>query len=165
MTEITRDDLDMENEDTLRDKYLTFQIEHEEYGIEIRHVTEIIGIQRYTPVPNTPPYIRGVINLRGKVIPIMDVRLRFQMSLRDYDERTCVVVVRIQDTLVGLVVDTVSEVVSIASNDIQSAPTRNDPSHQFVQGLGKIGDNIKILLDVPKLLHEGELEQLAEMAS
>lgn len=151
--------------DTLRDKYLTFHLAGEDYGLEIRYVTEIIGVQKITPVPNTPHYLKGVINLRGKVIPIMDVRRRFHLPECEYDERTCVIVVRLSETLIGLVVDTVSEVVAIPSSDIQPPPGRTSHQNQFVQGLGKLGDGIKILLDVTKLLAEEELSIMGELAS
>lgn len=151
--------------DTLRDKYLTFHLAGEDYGLEIRYVTEIIGVQKITPVPNTPHYLKGVINLRGKVIPIMDVRRRFHLPECEYDERTCVIVVRLFETLIGLVVDTVSEVVAIPSSDIQPPPGRTSHQNQFVQGLGKLGDGIKILLDVTKLLAEEELSIMGELSA
>ena len=107
------DDFDLEddeNEDTQEGKYLSFRIGGEVYGIEIRHVTEIVGIQKITEVPDMPQYMKGVINLRGNVIPVVDVRLRFHMQPRDYDDRTCVIVVNINDASIGLVVDSVKEV-------------------------------------------------------
>ena len=100
-------------EDSQEGQFLTFTIAEQEYGIEIRHVTEIIGIQTITGLPDVPEFVKGVINLRGKVIPVIDVRLRFAMPERAYDERTCIVVVNINDASVGLVVDTVSEVLNI----------------------------------------------------
>ena len=111
----------VEDQDAQKDKYLTFQISSEEYAIAITYVTEIIGMLNITEVPQTPSYIKGVINLRGKVIPVMDVRLRFNMAARDYDERTCVVVVNLYESTVGLVVDTVSEVLDIPSENIDSS--------------------------------------------
>ncbi|HKL27331.1 MAG TPA: chemotaxis protein CheW, partial [Desulfuromonadales bacterium] len=98
------------DEDTQKGKYLTFHLGKEDFGIEIRHVTEIIGIQKITEVPDMPDFVRGVINLRGQVIPVMDVRTRFRMQHRDYDERTCIVVVNVAEKTVGLVVDKVNEV-------------------------------------------------------
>ena len=113
------------NEDTQKDKYLTFHLGSEDYGIEIRHVTEIIGIQKITVIPEMPDYIKGVINLRGKIIPVMDVRIRFRLPERAYDERTCVVVVNIRDAAIGLVVDTVSEVADIPESQIEPATGLN----------------------------------------
>ncbi len=147
-----------EYEDTQRGKYLTFHLAKEDYGIEIRHVTEIIGIQRITEVPDMPDFVKGVINLRGKVIPVMDVRSRFHLPAREYDERTCIVVVNIDDKAVGLVVDQVSEVADIPENQIEPPPAtgRGNASH-YIQGMGKIGEAVKILLDVRRLLGGEEL--------
>lgn len=153
-----------EDEDTQKDKFLTFHLGDEYYGIEIRHVTEIIGIQKITIIPEMPAYIKGVINLRGKIIPVMDVRLRFRLEARAYDERTCVVVVNINETSVGLVVDTVSEVSDIPEASIEPATGLNrGKENAFIKGIGKIGEDIKILLDVNKLLYE-EVEALKELA-
>ena len=162
MSERSDELMDFE-EDTLKDKYLTFHICKEDYGIEIRHVIEIIGIQDITEVPDTPNYIKGVINLRGKVIPIMDVRLRFGLESREYDERTCVIVVQLDDTNIGLVVDTVSEVATILESSIEPSPKRNSRGGNFIQGMGKIENQIKILLNVHKLLYDEEIEMLSEL--
>jgi purine-binding chemotaxis protein CheW len=148
----------LSEDDTQKDKYLTFHLGSEVYGIEIRNVTEIIGIQKITVIPEMPPYIKGVINLRGKIIPVMDVRMRFRIEPRAYDERTCVVVVDINDTSVGLVVDTVSEVADIPESQIESASGLSRGKYNaFIQGIGKIGDDIKIILDVNMLLYDGDL--------
>ncbi len=144
----------LEDEDTLKDKYLTFHIGNEDFGIEIRHVIEIIGIQKITEVPDSPPHVKGVINLRGKVVPITDVRLRFGMPEKEYDERTCVIVVNIDESSVGLVVDTVSDVATIPQEDIESGIGSRKEQETYIQGLGKIGDEIKILLDIQKFLFE-----------
>ena len=152
-----------EQEDTQEGKYLTFQIGKEEYGIEIRYVTEIIGIQKITDLPDTPDYVKGVINLRGKVIPVLDVRLRFGLVERDYDERTCIIVVNINGTSVGLIVDSVSEVLDIPSNDVELPPKVNKGGgSRYIQGLGKVGESVKILLNIHRLLFDEELEQIIE---
>lgn len=149
------------DEDTQKDKFLTFHLGTEDYGIEIRFVTEIIGIQKITVIPEMPDYIKGVINLRGKIIPVMDVRVRFRIEPRAYDERTCIIVVNIRDSAVGLVVDTVSEVVDIPESQIESAAGLNrNISNAFIQGIGKIGEDIKIILDVSKLLFDGDFALL-----
>jgi len=154
------------DEDTQKDKYLTFHLGQEDYGIEIRHVTEIIGIQKITVIPEMPEYIKGVINLRGKIIPVMDVRIRFRLEARAYDERTCVVVVNIRDSAIGLVVDTVSEVADIPEAQIESAVGLNGSrSNAFIKGIGKLGDDIKIILDVDKLLYEADLAALGKEAA
>lgn len=153
------DDLyDDDDEDTQKDKYLTFTVGKEDYGIEIYHVTEIIGIQKITDVPDMPEYIKGVINLRGKVIPVMDVRLRFKMTAREYDDRTCIVVVNVKSAAVGLVVDTVKEVADIPEKQIEPPPDVSEGNRQmFVRGLGKMGEEVKILLDVEKLVHKEDV--------
>jgi len=149
---------DDEGEDTQEGKFLTFVLGGEEYGIEIRHVTEIIGIQSITEVPDMPAHVKGVINLRGKVIPVMDVRLRFGMPERPYDDRTCIVVINIDGQAVGLVVDRVSEVLDIPKDDIEPPPAvKKGEESRFVQGMGKVGDEVKILLDARKLLYDGEV--------
>ncbi len=155
------DDLYDEDEDTQKDKYLTFHLAGEDYGIEIAYVTEIIGIQKITEVPDMPPFLKGVINLRGKVIPVMDVRLRFNMEEREYDERTCIVVVDIDSTAVGLVVDEVREVADIPESQVEPPPkTGRGESSRYLKGLGKMGDEVKILLNADKLLYEEELEKI-----
>jgi purine-binding chemotaxis protein CheW len=144
-------------EDTQKGKFLTFHLAREDYGIEIRHVTEIIGIQKITEVPDMPDYVRGVINLRGKVIPVMDVRTRFRMPPREYDERTCIVVVNVEEQSVGLVVDQVNEVTDIPDDQIEPAPRSRNGESSCVQGMGKIGDEVKILVNVQKLLDQENL--------
>ncbi len=153
-----------EDEDTLNGKFLTFHLAGEDYGIEIRFVTEIIGIQKITEVPDLAECVKGVINLRGKVIPVMDVRLRFGLPARDYDDRTCIVVVEISDTAVGLVVDHVNEVSQIPAGNIEPAPRTGRESGRYIQGMGKIDNRVKILLDVNRLLFADELQSLGELA-
>ena len=149
-------------EDTMKDRYLTFHLAGEDYGIEIQYVTEIIGIQKITDVPDMPEYVKGVINLRGKVIPVMDVRQRFKLEYRHYDERTCIIVVDIDGTPVGLVVDKVQEVLDIPENDVEPPPKSSSASgNNFVQGMGKVGEDVKIILNVKKLLFD-EIESLTE---
>ncbi|MCM8533737.1 MAG: chemotaxis protein CheW [Lentisphaeraceae bacterium] len=154
-----------EDQDTQKDKYLTFHIGSEEYAIEIKYVTEIIGMLKVTEVPQTPSYIKGVINLRGKVIPVMDIRLRFGMEPRDYDERTCVIVVHINENTVGLVVDTVSEVLDIPHSNIEtSGQLSNASDNNFISGMGKVEDRIKMVIDVDALLFR-DREQIEALAA
>ncbi len=162
MTEQIEETMLEEEVDTQDGQYLTFNIAEQEYGIEIRHVTEIVGIQKITDLPDVSEFIKGVINLRGKVIPVLDVRLRFGMKEREYDDRTCIIVVNINQTSFGLVVDTVSEVMNISEESIEPPPKVNNRvnGNRFVQGLGKIEDDVKILLDTQKFLFEEELEEL-----
>ena len=158
------DDL-YDDEDTMKDKYLTFHLAGEDYGLDIAFVTEIIGIQKITEVPDMPNFVKGVINLRGKVIPVMDVRLRFHLPERDYDERTCIVVVDINGTSVGLVVDQVNEVADIPEKDVEPPPrSAKGASSRYLKGMGKVEEEVRILLNVDKLLYDEELEQLAGAA-
>lgn len=144
-----------EDEDTQEDKFLTFVLNGEEYGIEIRHVTEIIGIQNITVVPDMPHYIKGVINLRGKVIPVMDVRLRFGLEEREYDDRTCIIVINIEEQSVGMIVDRVSEVLDIPKDDVEPPPkVKKGESSRFIKGMGKVDERVKILLDEYQLLFD-----------
>lgn len=161
----TMEDMELnEDQDTQKDKYLTFRIGSEEYAIAIKNVTEIIGMMSITEVPQTPEYIKGVINLRGKVIPVMDIRLRFDMDARDYDERTCVIVVHLKESTVGLVVDTVSEVLDIPEENIEASSQYNSSDgNNFICGMGKVEDRIKMVIDVNALLFKDseQLEQLS----
>lgn len=150
-------------EDTQKDKYLTFSIGSECYGIEIRHVIEIIGIQPITEIPELPEYVKGIMNLRGQIIPLMDIRLRFRKPFRDYNDRTCVIVVGIRGLVVGLIVDSVSEVVSIPGHEVVPPPDLIRGGNRFVRGIGRAGNEIKLLLDNDKLLYGEEAQGLANM--
>jgi len=147
-----------DDEDTLKDKYLLFQIGDVDHGIEIRFVLEIIGVQKITDVPDMPEYMKGVINLRGKVIPVIDIRSRFNLSVREYDDRTCIIVTYLNSSTVGLIVDSVSEVIEIDEKNISPPPNLNKGhASKFLIGLGKVDDDVKILLDIDRLLSEGTI--------
>jgi len=140
--------------DAKDDLYLTFTIGSEVYGIGIEFVKEIIGIQPIAEIPDFPEHIRGVINLRGKIIPVMDVRLRFRKPALAYDARTCIIVVDISETSIGLIVDRVAEVVAIPVQDIAPPPEINRRETSYIRGFGKAAGEIKRLLDLPILLRE-----------
>jgi purine-binding chemotaxis protein CheW len=147
--------------DTQKDKYLTFHLAGEDYGIEIKFVTEIVGLQDITEVPDLANYIKGVINLRGKVIPVIDVRLRFLIEKRDYDSRTCIIIINLAGSAVGLIVDEVSEVINIPFEQIDEPPrTMRGTKSRFIQGFGKVGNKVKMILDIDKFLNSDELEEL-----
>ena len=138
-------------------KYLTFSLAGEEYGIGILKVREIIGMMSVTPVPQTPEFVKGVINLRGKVIPVIDLRLRFCLEATAYTERTCIIVVEIQGETgalpMGIVVDAVSEVLNIRGADIENTPTFGVKLNtDFILGMAKTDGGVKILLDIDKVL-------------
>ena len=149
-------------EDTQKGKFLTFAVE-EHYGIEIKYVTEIIGIQEITNVPELPGYVKGIINLRGKIIPVMDVRIRFKKPPITYNDRTCIIVIDIKDISIGLIVDNVAEVLSINDENIVPPPLTKTGFHsRYVKGIGKVGNEVKLLLDCDKLLNEEELEEIID---
>jgi len=137
-------------------KFLTFVLGRETYALDIRHVREIIGMQKITTVPDVPPFIKGVINLRGKVIPVMDVRSRFRLPLRDYDDRTCIIVIHVREWSVGLVVDTVSEVLDIPAHQIEPPPrVGGAATARFLDGMGKVGEQVRLVLNAEELLGAG----------
>jgi purine-binding chemotaxis protein CheW len=154
-------------DDTLENRYLTFNLEHEEYGVEIRYVTEIVGIQPITELPDTPHYLRGVINLRGKVIPVIEVRARFGLEAREYDDRTCIIVVNIRSTSVGLIVDRVAEVTEIPEDLVEEPPNvEMGVASQYISGLGRGENSVKILLDLDVLLfHDQTMAGAIESAT
>ena len=150
-------------------KYLTFTLAEEEYGIGILKVKEIIGMMTITTVPQTPGYVKGVINLRGKVIPVIDLRLKFGMEAMDYTERTCIIVVEITGPSgkipMGIVVDSVSEVLNIKAGDIEDTPTFGSKMDTaYILGMAKTGGGVKILLDIDKVLNSEEMGLMDRMA-
>lgn len=147
------------------DKYLIFRIAEEEYGIEILKVQEIIGMISVTKVPRMPEFIKGVINLRGKIIPVVDFRLKFGFDEIEYTERTCIIVVQIRrngaDMVMGLIVDEVSEVEEIKSDQVDPAPQIGiQVNTEFIDGVGKLEDRVVILLNADRVLNMDELDQL-----
>lgn len=156
--------LNEQDEDTLKGKYLIFTLGNELYGIEIRYVTEIIGVQPITVVPEMPEYVKGITNLRGKIIPVMDARLRFKKEVRAYDDRTCIIVIDTNDLSIGLIVDSVSEVIGMDEGDIAPPPDINKGGRKYIKGIGKAGGSVKLLLDCQKLLSDDEVETLSAAA-
>ncbi len=134
-------------------QFLTFTLQNEEYGIEILKVQEIKGFSKITPIPNAPPFVRGVMNLRGTVVPIIDLRARFSMEDKDYDQFTVIIVANVGTRVVGLVVDTVSDVLNIPSEAIAAPPELASSSEtSCITGMGKLGDRIVMLLDIARLV-------------
>jgi purine-binding chemotaxis protein CheW len=163
MSEFLKEDAEL-NEDTQKGRYLTFSLEKESYGIEIQYVTEIIGIQAITQIPELPDYVKGIINLRGKIIPVMDIRLRFKKNPIPYNDRTCVIVVDIKNISIGLIVDSVSEVLTIPEQEVVEPPKMNNGAHnRYIKNIGKVGNEVKLLLDCEKLLTEDDLEEIKEV--
>ena len=150
-------------------KYLTFTLAEEEYGIGILKIKEIIGMMPITSVPQTPEFVKGVINLRGKVIPVIDLRLRFGMGEIDYTERTCIIVVEIDGqvgtVLIGIVVDSVSEVLNVKGDDIEDTPTFGTKLNtEYILGMAKMEGGVKILLDIDQVLSSEEISALEKAA-
>ena len=150
-------------------KYLTFSMADEEYGIGILKVKEIIGMMAITMVPQTPSYVKGVINLRGKIIPVVSLRLKFGLEEIDYTDRTCIIVVEVKtgagSVLMGIVVDEVSEVLNIRSVEIEDTPVfGNSLKTDFILGMAKTGNRVKILLDIDKVISGQEMETVLQAA-
>ncbi len=143
-------------------KFLTFFLEKEEYGIEILKVQEIIGVMPITNVPKMPPYVKGVINLRGRIIPIIDLRLKLTMPEAPHTEETCFIVVKSRNIFIGIVVDKVSEVLDIADRDIENPPALGSNT-DYILGIGKSSDRVKLLLDIDKVLNDEEVKILKEI--
>ena len=133
-------------------KYLIFMIDSVSYGIEIEYVTEIIEIQPITQVPNTLPYIKGIINIRGTIVPVIDMRQRFSMEQAEYDERTCIVSLNRNNVYLGLIVDEVEDVIQLPAEAILPPPTENmETENKFLKSIGKYADTVKLIIDVDKL--------------
>lgn len=152
-------------------RYLTFQLGEESYGISVLKVREIIQMQPITRIPRTPAYLKGVINLRGKVIPVADLRIKFAFDKAELSERTCIIVVALthsdgRETLTGLIVDAVEEVLQIEADTIEDAPSFSDAaiSMDYIFGMAKVKDNVKMLLDIDKVVSAERLEKIEDDA-
>lgn len=161
------DDSFEEEEDTQRGRYLTFTLEDNVYGLPIRFVTEIIGIQEATRVPETPDYVKGIINLRGRIIPLIDVRLKFGKNEIPYNERTCIIVIDVNSASIGLIVDKVEDVLTIDDSQIAVPPESGKVGfeNRYIEGIGKVGEQVQLLLDAEKLLQTEEMLMLEGLAS
>jgi len=153
-----------QEEDTQKGRFLTFKLGEESFGLEIKYVTEIVGIQPITNIPEVPNYVKGIINLRGKVISVIDVRIKFKKEPVEYDERTCIIVIDIDDISIGLIVDEVSEVVTIKDEDIVPPPSyKTGFQNKYIKGVGKYKDGVKLLLDSNKLLTNEEKQKISDV--
>lgn len=156
LSDLESEELAFNEENDIKDMYLTFGVSGEEYGIGIAYVTEIVGMQRIMQVPDVPHFIKGVINLRGKVIPVMDIRSRFGMEEIPYTERTVIIVLDLDNSPIGLVVDNVSEVLEIPEANIDQPPQfgANRGGHGVIRGLGKSNEKVAIILDIHRLVSD-----------
>jgi purine-binding chemotaxis protein CheW len=153
------------NVDSRAGKYLTFFLANEEYGVEILKVQEIIGRMPITPVPLTSRYIRGVINLRGKIHPIMDLNIKFGMNQTEITDETCIIVIKTSSLMMGILVDKVSEVVNVASDEIEDTPSFGaEVNTEYLLGVGKTGGRIRMLLDIEKVITASDIVHLKKAA-
>ncbi len=152
----------MDEEDLMHGKYLTFTVEDDVYGIEIAYVTELVGIQSITRVPGMPDYVKGIINLRGKIIPIIDMRLRFKKPQAEYDDRTCIVVMEMGDMPLGLIVDTVLEVADIPDGEIVPPPQSLGVRNRYVKGIGKTPQGVRLLLSCEAIVTDTAVKDAGE---
>lgn len=150
--------------DSMRDRYLTFVLGNEAFGIEIRFVSEIISIQPINFMPEVPEYIKGVVNLRGKVFPVIDMRLKFRMNPIPYTERTCIILVDAAKYQAGLIVDSVAEVLPLTADDIAPPPAAGKFGNRYISGIGKKGNRVTLLLDCEKMFTEEEAEQISSLS-
>ncbi len=155
--------------EALAGKYLTFRLGGEEYGLEILKVQEIIGIMDVTNVPRTPDFVRGVINLRGQVIPVVELRVKFGLPTEEDTERTCIIVVQVGDetdrVTMGILVDEVSEVLDVTGDQIEPAPSFGaSVDTDFILGMGKVGETVVALLDADRVLSDGEIGMVGEIS-
>lgn len=155
--------LEDQEEDTMRNKFLIFLLDNQEFAIAIKYVVDIINVQPVTRVPSCPDYVCGITNLRGKVIPIIDVRVRFGKEPCSYTDRTCIIVVEIGDVSVGMIIDSVSEVLTLEDEDISPPPAFSQTvDAKFIEGIGKKDDGVKLILDCKAVLDENNLTQREE---
>ncbi|MCL2065277.1 MAG: chemotaxis protein CheW [Candidatus Cloacimonetes bacterium] len=150
-------------------KYLTFNLMDEFYGINVDRILQIIAIPDITKIPKTPPFVKGVINLRGKIIPVIDLRLRFKLPEQEYDDRTSIVIIKIKtekgEVFIGIIVDKVREVLDIHANEIEKTPTFGvELDTQFILAMAKVKNNVVTLLDISKILTDIELTQIKNVA-
>lgn len=155
--------------DTQKGKYVTFQSGNEYFGLKIQYVNEIIVFQEITEIPESEDYIKGLINLRGKIIPVIDVRLRFKQEPFEYNDRTCIIVINVKSTVVGLIVEKIAEVVEIQEENILPSPSighteKNQDQNKYVYAIGKVGDAVKLLLDPEKLLNDEDLSVIEQIS-
>jgi len=142
-------------------QFVTFTLEGEEYGVEILKVQEIIGYPGFTKVPNVPSFVKGVINLRGSVVPVIDLRLKFSMDEKEYDTFTVILILEVKERIIGVIVDAVSDVISLSEEEVQPTPDFSSGIRaDFIKAMGRKDEKLIILLDIDRVLSESELEML-----
>ncbi|MEA1972941.1 MAG: chemotaxis protein CheW [Candidatus Cloacimonadota bacterium] len=159
----------MNDAENYEGKYLTFYLKRELYGIPVSTILQIIAIPDITPIPNTPKFVKGVINLRGKIIPVIDLRLKFGIEQTEYNERTSIIVIKIdideKEIFIGVIVDTVAEVIDIDSKEIEERPEFGVKLNtDFILAMAKVNDRVVTLINIPKILSEKDLSKLTNKA-
>lgn len=157
---LAKEEVDYYEEDTQKGKYLTFNLGKETYGIDIMYVTEIVGIQPITEIPEMPIFIKGIINLRGKIIPVLDARVKFNKEERAYNDRTCIIVIDVLELSIGLIVDAVAEVLNIGDENIVPPPMITGSGRKYIKSIGKTNDSVTLILDCEQLLTDEEITEL-----
>ena len=154
-----------EEEDTMQGRYLTFTVDENIYGLSVRFVTEIIPMQKATKVPETPDYVKGIINLRGRIIPLIDMRLKFGREEGSYTERTCIIVIDVNSIVVGLIVDKVNDVLTLEDDRIASPPADSSLGfeNRYIEGIGTLENAVALLLNAEKLLRSDEMEMIGSL--
>lgn len=155
-----------EEVDLNQTKFLTFWVAGQSFAIEVKNVIEIVGIQEITPIPQFPEYAKGIINLRGQIIPVIDARIRFKKDHKDYNERTCIIIVEVQKTLTGFIVDEVEEVIDIDNAQITKAPNVDgDETNKYISSVAKRENKVVLVVDFEKVLDDKEFDYVSQMTS
>lgn len=157
---------EQQESDSQKGQFMTFKTGKENYGISISYINEIIQMQPITAVPEVEDYIKGLINLRGKIIPVIDIRVRFKMQPLEYNDRTCIIVINLKSMVIGIIVETIAEVITVTDEDIVPPPTlgrRESEQNKYVYGLARVGDSVTMLLDPEKLVKDADMEALEEI--
>ncbi len=166
MAEEIREEEELLEEDTQKGKFMTFQTGKEFFGISISYINEIISMTPITAIPEVQDYIKGLINLRGKIIPVIDVRLRFKMEPLEYTDRTCIIVIEVKSMTIGLIVERIAEVDTIMDDDIVPPPklgNKDSEQNKYVYGLARTGDSVKLLIDPEKLIKDEDIQVINDL--
>ena len=153
-------------EDTIEDLYLLFSIGERTYGLDLQYMIEIISYEKITEIDNMPTYVKGVINLRGKIIPVIDVRLRFRLPQKEYNEFTCIVIVKLENLIAGIIVDTVQDIIKIPKENLEATPSfGNNRETWCIDNLGKVNDKVIMILNLDKFIYAKDVEIFENLGS
>ncbi|TGN19281.1 purine-binding chemotaxis protein CheW [Leptospira idonii] len=166
MQNLTQFESDEDEEDIIEDMFLIFSLDKYQYGIEIKFITEIVGLSEITEIPDMPSFVKGVINLRGKVISLIDTRLRFGMKEVSYDEKTCIIILHLEGQFLGLIVDTVREVIKILPDQTSASPQFGETEkNKLIQSIAKINNDIKMILNIHNIVNEKYKSEVLSLPS